>query len=181
MHEARAGVGRLERCQAARNFLLIATGERAADNAQRPDHSQPGVRAAQALGSRASIEERIVLAEREGSRVAIHRVRSGQAAEVRHRQQARHAGVIHEQRAAIAIHLEGVDLAARRVLRLSVHGQPVADFGGEIAALPRKAGVVEHSAVDLAQLFQRGHREEGRRNQEGEDAGVVGGPKAGVD
>ena len=101
------------------------------------------------------------------------------APKVGHREQARHLASSINRCIAVTIDFIGVDLASLRVLRLAVLSQGFAHFGGEIATLPRK-GWVRDFGVDLAQLLQGRHGEEVRRDQEREDAGVVGGAESGM-
>src|SRR6266404_2167125 len=86
MHEARSRVRRLEPPEAGTNLSVVAAGQCAHDDSQRPDHIQSDVWSAYAFARAPAKEVGIVLAQHECPRSYVGGVVSAATAEVRERQ-----------------------------------------------------------------------------------------------
>ena len=173
MDEARVGIRREQLAHTGADFIVVLRRERLHHNRHRPSVAVADVRTADALASLATEEVGIVLAPHEAARVQIDGVVHRHVAEVAHRQERRHVGIVHQQLVAEAIDLESVN---RTVFRMLVHGilfQCRFHLIGQCRAFRCEVDALIHFREDFSRFAQARNRHKIGRNEEEEGRGIV--------
>ena len=103
------------------------------------------MRTADALARGTAPEVRIAVAPYEAACVFIHGVRALHIAQIGHRQQRRHVGIVHQLLPAEAVDLEGIDLTVFGVFRNGVFPERRRHFVGQRRTLVCKLLFVVYS------------------------------------
>ena len=171
--EACLGVGSEQKSEAVGYLCVVVAGEGTHHYAHRPCHAEADMRAADSLAGLSAEEVRIGFAPDETARVPIDGVVTVDVAEIGHGQKARHVGVVHEMVVAEPVDLECIDLAEFGMIVDGVALKGTIDFGCEAVAASGEAVGAVDGAQNLGRLAERAYSEEVRRNEVGEDRGVV--------
>ena len=142
-------------------------------DAHGPHHVVAHVRTADALAGLATEERGVVLAPHKAARVLVDGVVHRHVAQIAHRQQRGHVGVVHQQMAAKAVNLESVDLAIFGMLHHGILSQRRLHLVGQLLTLRGQGAVVVHLPEYLGGFPQRTDCHEVGGHEEGEDGGIV--------
>ena len=126
-------------------------------------------------------EIRVVLAPGARRGAPPERIAGLHRAEIGEPRQARHIGVVHEDRVAVTIDLVCPDRLAVRPLGQPVQPQRRLDLVRQRGRIRRQRRVGPGARREFRQLAQRTDREDVRRDQEREDARIVRRPEPAMD
>ena len=174
VHEARASVCITKRLYAIPDLLLVVGSRSTHDQAHRPDIVETDMRTADALAGLSLEEVRVGRAQHQATGILVNRVVHVHTTQERQSQQARYVSVVHENTAAVTIHLEGVYLTEFRMLHDSVFLHGLLYLTRQRLATVGQVRVISYDTKNLSHLAKRGDSEQVRWYQEAEQRSVVG-------
>ena len=169
VHEARASVRITKRLYAIPDLLLVVGSRSTHDQAHRPDIVE-----ADALAGLSLEEVRVGRAQHQATGILVNRVVHVHTTQERQSQQARYVSVVHENTAAVTIHLEGVYLTEFRMLHDGVFLHGLLYLTRQRLATAGQVRVISYDTKNLSHLTKRGDSEQVRWYQEAEQRSVVG-------
>ena len=175
MNEARVGIGAHDHLYALLDLGIVLRGERLHHDRHWPSHVVAYMRATNAFAVLAFEEVRIVLAPHKAAGVLVDGVVDVDITEVRHSEQRRNVGIVHEEMVAEAVNLVSVDLAILGVVDNSIFLQSGRHLVGEGCTLGCCGGVVVYLGQDLSGLTQRRDSHEVGWHKEQERGSIVRG------